>query len=223
MVGYLTPDETPDTSMCRALFIPANEQYIAIVRGALQELTFPSSWTKFGLLTPDEAAANFMDMFDKFCFDEGICRMIGEVVTWAGVAAPSDQWLECDGASYLRADFPDLFAVIGTTYGAADGTHFNVPDLRGRVTLGAGTGPGLSTYALGQTLGEETHQLTVTELASHNHSTGNSILLGTVTPPPLDALGPNPLPAFTGNTGGDTPHNNIQPSIALSFWIVAVG
>lgn len=51
---------------------------------------------------------------------------------------PSSGWLLCDGASYLRADYPDLFNVIGTTYGSADGAHFNVPDYRDRVLAGVG-------------------------------------------------------------------------------------
>src|SRR5262245_29209456 len=59
----------------------------------------------------------------------------GAVQAFAGASAPAG-WLLCDGASYLRSDQAALFAVIGTTYGAADGTHFNVPDLRGRAVFG---------------------------------------------------------------------------------------
>jgi len=72
-MGYLTPDENPTESTCRVLFIPDNEQFIAIVRGALQELTYPENWFQFGELTPEEAAAAFVPMFDAFCFDEGSC------------------------------------------------------------------------------------------------------------------------------------------------------
>lgn len=60
---------------------------------------------------------------------------VGSVVLWAATAPPTD-WLACDGASLLRSAFPALFAVIGTTYGAADGTHFSLPDFRGRVPVG---------------------------------------------------------------------------------------
>lgn len=59
----------------------------------------------------------------------------GAVVDFAGSSAPSG-WLFCDGSSQLRTDFAALFAVVGTTFGAADGTHFNLPDLRGRVSAG---------------------------------------------------------------------------------------
>lgn len=54
---------------------------------------------------------------------------------WAGTTAPSG-WLLCYGQSLLRASYAALFAAIGTTYGAADGTHFNLPDMRGRVAAG---------------------------------------------------------------------------------------
>ena len=70
----------------------------------------------------------------------------GAVSPFAGSAAPSN-WLLCDGASLLRADYPRLFAVIGTSYGAVDGTHFNTPDLRDRTPIGVGTGQFTFTFA----------------------------------------------------------------------------
>jgi len=60
---------------------------------------------------------------------------------WATDTAPTG-WVLCDGTSYLRSDLAALFAVIGTTYGAADGTHFNVPDCRGRAPVGYAAGAG---------------------------------------------------------------------------------
>lgn len=234
-MGYLTLSAIPTGSTCRVLFIPDSEEALAIVRGALQVLTFPEAWVPYGATTPDQSAAAFVNMFDRFCFDEGNCRMIGEVVTWAGNSAPSSKWLECDGASYLRTDWPDLFNIIGDTYGAADGSHFNVPDMRGRAVLGVGTGSGLSTYTLGQKVGEESHVLTVAELASHSHiDSGHSHTEGSTIPTAI-TIGPGaPAPSAIGtpsvtglgsaslsNAGSDSGHNTIQPSIALSFWIVA--
>ena len=78
-------------------------------------------------------------------------------------------WLPCDGASKVRTDFPALFTAIGTTYGSVDGTHFTLPDARGRTAIGVGTGAGLTARALGAKLGEEKHILTVQELATHSH------------------------------------------------------
>lgn len=85
--------------------------------------------------------------------------------------------LLCDGTSYLRASYPVLFAAIGATYGSVDGTHFNVPDLRGRLPLGAGTGTaaGATAWTLGTQPtsgagGEQTHTLSTAEMPAHSHT-----------------------------------------------------
>jgi len=221
-MAYLTADEVPTETVCRALFIPNNREFLANVRGALQELTFPYNFVSEGGIAPEDMAAAYEPMFNAFCFNEGVCRVIGEIICYAGTTSPDPNWLPCDGSSLLRVDYPDLFDVIGTVYGAADGTHFSVPDLRGRVSVGSGTGPGLSARAVGDNFGEEEHILTVGELAAHVHDTGNSAILGTSAPPPFDALGPNPFPAVTGSTGSDDPHNNMQPSLVINYLIVAL-
>lgn len=78
----------------------------------------------------------------------------------------------CDGAAYSRTDptYAALFAAVGTTYGAGDGsTTFNVPDYRGRTFVAAGQGAGLTNRALGVRFGEEAHSLSVAEIAAHAH------------------------------------------------------
>ena len=78
-------------------------------------------------------------------------------------------WVLCDGRSLLRADYPDLFNLIGTTFGSVDSHSFNLPDPRGR-TLGiTGSGANLTPRSLGDTIGQETHTLTIQEMPSHNH------------------------------------------------------
>lgn len=62
----------------------------------------------------------------------------GMILPFGGSSAPTG-YLLCDGASYLRADYADLFAIIGTSFGAADSTHFNVPDLKDAFLRGTGT------------------------------------------------------------------------------------
>jgi microcystin-dependent protein len=75
-------------------------------------------------------------------------------------------WLSCNGASLLRASYADLFAAIGTTYGTADGTHFNVPDMRGAVPAGWWSGgDGDSEYGtLGVQYGEKTGLIDATNI-----------------------------------------------------------
>jgi len=95
----------------------------------------------------------------------------GSILAWGGAVAPTC-YLLCDGASYLRVTWPALFAVIGTSYGFADSTHFNVPDLRGRSPVGVSPGlaaPRPSVRTRGQVGGEEAHQLVLTEIAAHDH------------------------------------------------------
>ena len=88
----------------------------------------------------------------------------GIVMSFAGATAP-EGWLLCDGSAVSRSSYSALFAAIGTTYGAGDGsTTFNVPDLTGRVVIGVS-----GSHALGSTGGETTHTLLSTELGVHAH------------------------------------------------------
>jgi len=232
---WLTPEPVPAETICRVLILPADFDWLALVSGALIELTNPENFEQSGSATPQETADAFSVMFDKFSNNEGICRVIGEIITWAGSTSPDPKWLMCDGASLLRADYPALFAAIGVIYGSADGSHFSLPDLRSRVGIGAGTGAGLSSYTLGQQSGEETHTLTTAETPSHSHTdTGHTHTEGNALPALGAALVGVPIPAaipsigVTGvgfasisNTGSNGAHNNIQPVLALNFLIVA--
>jgi microcystin-dependent protein len=84
----------------------------------------------------------------------------GTMQMYAGAVAP-DGWLLCDGSAVSRADHAALFGAVGTAWGAGDGsTTFNVPDLRGRAPIGAGTGAGLTARTLGGVGGDEKTDLT---------------------------------------------------------------
>jgi microcystin-dependent protein len=92
----------------------------------------------------------------------------GIVNMYAGAVAPAG-WLLCDGTAISRTTYAALFAVIGTTYGAGDGsTTFNVPNLKGRVGVGVDTAQ-TEFAARGQTGGEKAHTLSITEMPSHTH------------------------------------------------------
>jgi microcystin-dependent protein len=84
----------------------------------------------------------------------------------SAAAAPGSGWLLCDGQAIDRTQFPDLFAAIGTAYGAGDGTAtFNVPNLRGRFPEGAD-----SPANVGRTGGAATHTLSAAEMPYHAHT-----------------------------------------------------
>ena len=95
---------------------------------------------------------------------------VGAVLDFAGSSAPSN-YLLCDGSTVSRTTYSQLFSVIGTTWGAGDGsTTFKLPDFRGRVLLGSGTGSGLTARSLAGSGGEETHTLISSEMPSHTHT-----------------------------------------------------
>lgn len=88
----------------------------------------------------------------------------GIIMPFAGTVAPQG-YLFCDGSAVDRTTYATLFGVIGTTFGAGDGSStFNLPDLSGRVPLGVS-----STHLLGSTGGSETVTLTESELPAHTH------------------------------------------------------
>lgn len=109
------------------------------------------------------------DLRTRAAVPANVASPIGSVVSYAGSAAPAG-WLLCDGSEASRTVYAALFAVVGTTYGPGNGsTTFNVPDLRGRSPMGAGTGTGLTARTLGAKLGEEGHVLTLAETPGHSH------------------------------------------------------
>ena len=104
----------------------------------------------------------------------------GIIMPFAGTVAP-ENYLFCDGSAVSRTTYATLFAVIGTTFGAGDGSStFNLPDLGGRVPLGVSQG-----HALGTTGGSETVTLTESELPAHVHEVpqhGHADTIGATTP-----------------------------------------
>jgi len=232
---WLTPDHAPTDFVCRRILIPNDAAWIATVAGCLNELIYPYNFEPFGAASPAETAGVFAVMFDEFSLN-GMCRMIGEIIAYAGPTSPVTEWLLCDGSSLLRSDFPDLFSIIGVSYGSADSSHFNLPDLRGRTGLGSGTGSGLTPRSIGDSIGEETHVLTTAEQASHSHSdSGHTHADGNASPalitigagvPTASAI---PSVGVTGSgsanldsSGGGGAHNNIQPSLVINYLIVAL-
>ena len=93
----------------------------------------------------------------------------GAILQFAGSTAP-DGWLICNGATVSRSTYANLFAAISTTYGAGNGsTTFQIPDLRGRVPVGAGQGSGLSNRVLAATGGQQSLPLTEAQIPTHRH------------------------------------------------------
>ena len=93
---------------------------------------------------------------------------LGEIILFAGNFPPRST-AYCNGQLLSIAQNQALFSLLGTTYGGDGRTTFALPDLRGRVPVHPGTGPGLTTRKLGQRTGQETHILSINEMPQHNH------------------------------------------------------
>jgi microcystin-dependent protein len=94
---------------------------------------------------------------------------VGALMPYAGATAP-DGWLLCNGQTPSRITYANLFAVIGTTYGAGDGSTFGLPDPMGRAIIGVGSGSGLTARALAAKSGAETVVIGSANLPTHNHT-----------------------------------------------------
>lgn len=205
--------------------------------GALQYMGDVASWFTGGETTPDEAAEIFTEVLNGA---RPMLFLIGMISDFAAPIPDDSGWLQCDGTNYLIADFPDLFAVIGTIYntGSTPVDYFSVPDLRGRVraTLNSGETrlPSFANVA-GGAGGESDHTLITAEMPSHSHSdTGHahvySMPVATIVNGGVEAPAPSAtvIPGITDagfanltSTGGDGAHNNVQPTMALYTYILA--
>lgn len=96
---------------------------------------------------------------------------IGEI-RWVGFTFAPRGWAECDGQLLPIAQHTALFSLLGTTYGGNGQTNFALPDMRGRVPVHVGMGPGLSNRTQGEVGGAEVHSLSVNEMPAHDHALG---------------------------------------------------
>jgi len=163
----------------------------------------------------------------NYYLDNYILIPPGTVMQSAAINAP-DGWFECDGRLLNKNDYSDLFGSIGYTYGGSD-NNFNIPDIRGRVPVGAGSGAGLTSRNLGTTGGAEQHTLSSTEMPAHTHSLIRRANSDTGTYDTNNGHQDESSAATTDreelgdfntkSTGGGSAHNNMQPFVALRYII----
>ena len=170
---------------------------------------------------------------------------IGEIRAFAGNYAPAG-WALCNGQLESIAQNQALFTLLGTTYGGDGQTTFALPDLRGRLPVGQGQGPGLSPYTIGQRAGTESVTLLQNQLPAHNHLVQASTATGNVSAPGPSVVPAAPdapsqtetfyavpgtsavnpvtmLAAAIGPTGNGLPHENRMPTLTVSFIIALNG
>jgi microcystin-dependent protein len=178
------------TGVIQERLIRIDEALLFLILGALVELTDDWWLEQTGALTVEDAKAALNDML--WCFQEG-CDVtpIGSVQMWA-ITTPPSKWLICNGQSLLRSSYAALFAILGTSYGAADGTHFYLPDYRDYSPMGVG-----STLAIGGAAGTFQQAISISQMPTHNHAITDT---GHVH---AERLGTGNLAAFQGaGTGG---------------------
>lgn len=157
-----------------------------------------------------------------------------------GFNFPPKGWAACNGQLMPLSQNTALFVLLGTTYGGDGKSNFALPDLQGSAPMHPGQGPGLSRHDLGEASGSENVTLLETEIPAHTHPamataapanrsapSGNSFARTTGGTPYASAAA-NPVPvrlSFQGlaPAGGSLPHNNMMPTLTLTFCIALQG
>lgn len=165
---------------------------------------------------------------------------IGEIRMF-GFGRTPNGWQACDGSLLAISQYDALFALIGTTYGGDGQTTFAVPDLRGRLPIHQGQGPGLSNYVIGQRAGTEAVTVLPTQMPAHTHTVvattaaassltpGNTLLPGSVSGDTFyatDITGATVLGMSAQSTslaGGSQPHENCMPTLTVQYCIATFG
>jgi microcystin-dependent protein len=162
---------------------------------------------------------------------------VGQVISVGFSFAPRG-WMLCDGSTLAISQYPVLFQLLGTTYGGDGVNTFALPDLRGRGAVSVGTGQGLPPYALGQRSGTESITLTVSQIGAHTHALSGASTATSNVPLSTTVLGTpdtENIYAAAGNTttlspaavgpapGGNLPHENRQPFLAINYIIAFEG
>lgn len=143
---------------------------------------------------------------------------VGTMIPYGSPETP-DNWLSCNGQAVSRTTYSHLFKVIGTSYGAGDGsTTFNLPDKRGRVSVGYDPDQELFNK-VGAHVGANTHTLTVEEMPSHSHLWTYGYGGGSYTSYAAAATGKLLSADATTTTGGGKAHSILQAS-EVDHWII---
>lgn len=158
---------------------------------------------------------------------------LGEIKLFAGSYAPL-YWAFCDGQQLSTAEYPALFSLLGNFYGGDGRSTFALPDMRGRLPMHFGVGPGLAPRPIGQRAGMESVRLEAAQMPAHNHPMVATLDAATSNSP-MGQLPAKAIPALyqdgtgaetvtlidgtVGETGGDEGHYNLMPYLCLNYII----
>ena len=221
---FKTGDGTEETVLFVTLPLVTPDWFRIAVVGALREMTVESNWFVEGNADAAFACDKAVEMINGIEFSEEnplpvYKPPVGTINFFADDNTPAG-WLACHGQSLLRADYVELFALIGTRFGTVDSTHFNLPDMQSKFPVGSYhlvTG-----YELADTGGAASVTLDITQIPAHTHAqrvqpnagaSTNRIQAQTASGATQDSALP------TGGAGGGASHENRPPYIALETMI----
>jgi len=163
---------------------------------------------------------------------------VGQIIM-AGFNFAPRGYATCDGQLLSIAQNTALFSLLGTTFGGDGRVTFGLPDLRGRVPVHQGQGPGLTNRTMGEVSGSETVTLISSEMPMHNHLVSVTNVSGALGQPNGNFIGASSNnqtalyrptsdgstlnPQSVGLAGGNQPHNNMQPYLVINFCIAMEG
>lgn len=215
---FLTPNSPlPGGNYVLKLIIPKDIQFIMHFLGALTDLAEEINWEKVGDMTPEQAAEYWSRILAAYEQEEEtipeVGMPLGSIVPYTGSSEPTN-WLFCNGGTIAQEDYPELTAVIDSSYkDTINGIPIiRIPYLNGKFLMGEDPG----TYDIRDEGGEAAHVLTVGEMPQHNHTiprTSNVVSAGGSRYSPEGSQSA----AVTGNAGGNEPHNNLPPFVVTRF------
>lgn len=217
MRAWLTPDSTEldENRLGRNICIPGG--FFRYIMGALDELTKAYRWEEFGDTTAQEMADYFRDVVDEMM--EGESCMIGQISAFCRGLAVPDKWQGLNGKKLVKADYPELAAVVPTDWIVDGGNNIQLPNMNGGYGLVASGSQNGNTVVTGELSGEFEHTLTESEMPRHSHSAQtlaqSNLFVSPGEAPAIFLLGTS----VTGQTGGDQPHNNMPPHLGVRFAI----
>lgn len=193
-----------------------NADWLPHILGVITALDQPDAWqgTEAEIDDARNQIREFIDSLKRVYM-----LPIGTKLDFAGKLADLPDWcLPCDGTTYDRVDYPELYAALDDVF-ILDADTFQTPDTQERVIVGLG-----GSYSMGDTFGENAHALTEAENAQHHHtyySPTYNVDVESVGVPDPTGVGLPKLPENTSNSGSGQAHENRQPSLVLRHYIIA--
>lgn len=168
-------------------------------------------------------------------------QFVGEIRI-AGFSFAPNGWAQCNGQLLPISQNTALFSLLGTQFGGNGISTFALPNFQGAAPMGQGNGVGLTPRVIGESGGESSVELLISEMPSHNHNVTGNLQAGNQNSPAganwgSAHIGKTGLDTYTANTGsnvsmnpgalatagGGFPHNNLSPYLVLNFIIALQG